>query len=48
MVGGRRRADVVVDGPNGPYLRAHADSYVKDNVLALDERPVRCCKSSRA
>lgn len=46
MVGGRR-ADVVVDGPNAPYLRAHADSYVKDNVLALDERPVRCRRRFR-
>lgn len=33
-----KRADVdVVDGPNGKYLRTHADGYYSDNLLALPE-----------
>lgn len=32
------RADVgIVDGPNGPYLRTHADGRWNDNLLALPE-----------
>lgn len=31
-----RRADVgVVNGPNGKYVRTHADGYYNDNLLAL-------------
>jgi Protein of unknown function (DUF3892) len=34
-----KRADVgVVDGPNGKYVRIHADGYYNDNLLA----PVEC------
>ncbi len=33
-----KRADVgVVDGPNGKYVRTHADGYYNDNLLALVE-----------
>ncbi len=33
-----RRADVaVVDGPNGQYLRTHANGVWNDNLLALPE-----------
>ena len=33
-----KRADVgVVDGPNGKYVRTHADGYYNDNLLALPE-----------
>lgn len=33
-----KRADVgVVDGPNGKYVRTHADGYWNDNLLALME-----------
>ena len=35
---GRNRADVaVVDGPNGRYVRTHADGKWNDNLLALPE-----------
>jgi len=35
-----KRADVgVVDGPNAPYVRTHADGYWNDNLLALPECP---------
>jgi hypothetical protein len=35
-----RRADVaVINGPNGPYLRTHADGNWTDNLLALPECP---------
>jgi hypothetical protein len=35
-----KRADVgVVDGPNGKYVRTHADGYYNDNLLALPECP---------
>ena len=35
-----KRADVgVVDGPNGKYLRTHADRQWNDNLLALPECP---------
>jgi hypothetical protein len=34
----RRRAEVgIVNGPNGDYLRTHADGYWNDNLLALTE-----------
>ena len=33
-----KRADVaIVHGPNGDYLRTHADGYWNDNLLALPE-----------
>lgn len=33
-----KRADVgVVNGPNGKYVRTHADGYYNDNLLALLE-----------
>jgi hypothetical protein len=33
-----KRADVaVVSGPNGQYVRTHADGVWNDNLLALDE-----------
>ena len=33
-----KRADVgVVQGPNGKYVRTHADGYYNDNLLALME-----------
>ena len=33
-----KRADVgVVNGPNGKYVRTHADGYYNDNLLALME-----------
>jgi hypothetical protein len=33
-----KRADVgVVSGPNGKYVRTHADGYYNDNLLALME-----------
>ena len=35
-----KRADVgVIVGPNGPYLRTHADGLWNDNLLALQECP---------
>jgi len=35
-----KRADVgVVNGPNGKYLRTHADGQWNDNLLALPECP---------
>ncbi|WP_347336787.1 DUF3892 domain-containing protein [Bradyrhizobium japonicum] len=35
-----KRADVgVVSGPNGKYVRTHADGYYNDNLLALPECP---------
>ncbi|WP_370118456.1 DUF3892 domain-containing protein [Bradyrhizobium sp. USDA 329] len=35
-----KRADVgVVNGPNGKYVRTHADGYYNDNLLALPECP---------
>jgi len=34
------RADIgIVDGPNGPYLRTHANDRWNDNLLALPECP---------
>ncbi len=37
MVNGKRAEVGVVDGPNGPYVRTHADGYYNDNLLALYE-----------
>lgn len=37
FVGGKRAEVAVVNGPNGEYLRTHADSYWNDNLLALRE-----------
>lgn len=36
-VNGKRADIAVVNGPNGPYLRSHADSCWNDNLLALPE-----------
>lgn len=35
--GGKRANVGVVDGPNGPYVRTHADGQWNDNLLALPE-----------
>jgi hypothetical protein len=35
--GGKRANVAVVNGPNGPYLRTHADGQWTDNLLALVE-----------
>ncbi|HST04296.1 MAG TPA: DUF3892 domain-containing protein [Chloroflexia bacterium] len=36
-----KRADVgVIDGPNGKYVRTHADGEWNDNLLSLDECPI--------
>jgi hypothetical protein len=35
--GGKRAEVAVVNGPNGPYLRTHADGQWNDNLLALKE-----------
>jgi hypothetical protein len=40
MAGGRRAEVGVVNGPNGEYLRTHADGYWNDNLLALPECPI--------
>jgi len=37
LVNGRRANVGVIDGPNGPYLRTHADGQWNDNLLALPE-----------
>lgn len=37
LVGGKRAEVGVVNGPNGEYLRTHADGYWNDNLLALSE-----------
>ncbi len=37
LVNGRRADVAVVEGPNGPYLRTHADGVWNDNLLALPE-----------
>lgn len=37
MVGGKRADVVVVNGPNGKYVRTQADGYLNDNLLALPE-----------
>ncbi|MET4038334.1 DUF3892 domain-containing protein [Bradyrhizobium sp. RT6a] len=39
MVDGRRADIGVVDGPNGKYVRTHADGDYNDNLLALRECP---------
>lgn len=37
LVGGNRAEVGVVNGPNGPYVRTHADGKWNDNLLALPE-----------
>jgi len=37
MVNNKRANVGVVDGPNGKYVRTHADGYYNDNLLALPE-----------
>jgi Protein of unknown function (DUF3892) len=37
LVGGKRAEVGVVNGPNGEYVRTHADGYWNDNLLALTE-----------
>jgi hypothetical protein len=37
LVGGKRANISVIKGPNGPYLRTHADGQWNDNLLALFE-----------
>lgn len=37
LVGGRRGNIGVVNGPNGKYVRTHADGTYNDNLLALPE-----------
>ncbi|PBB98901.1 DUF3892 domain-containing protein [Mesorhizobium sp. WSM3862] len=37
LVGGTRANVGVVNGPNGKYLRTHADGTYNDNLLALPE-----------
>ena len=37
LVGGSRAEVGVVNGPNGPYVRTHADGQWNDNLLALPE-----------
>jgi hypothetical protein len=39
LEGGRRATVGVIRGPNGPYLRTHADGVWNDNLLALRECP---------
>ena len=39
LVDGKRAEVGVVDGPNGKYVRTHADGYYHDNLLALPECP---------
>jgi hypothetical protein len=39
MALGKRANIAVVNGPNGPYLRTHADGQWNDNLLALPECP---------
>ncbi|WP_159013927.1 DUF3892 domain-containing protein [Acidisoma sp. S159] len=36
-VNGKRAEVGVVPGPNGKYVRTHADGYYNDNLLALME-----------
>jgi hypothetical protein len=41
LVGGRRAYVAVVDGPNGQYLRTHADGSWNNNLLTLPECTAR-------
>lgn len=41
LVGGKRADIGVVNGPNGKYVRTHADGQWNDNLLALPECPAR-------
>lgn len=36
-VDGKRAEIAIVNGPNGEYLRTHANGYWSDNLLALRE-----------
>lgn len=36
-IGDKQAYIAVVNGPNGPYLRTHADGIWMDNLLALPE-----------
>jgi hypothetical protein len=36
-VNGKRADIAVVNGPNGPFVRTHADGVWNDNLLALAE-----------
>jgi hypothetical protein len=38
-VGGKRADVAVISGPNGKYVRTHADGQWNDNLLALPECP---------
>lgn len=37
VVGGKHATIAAVDGPNGPYLRTHADGSWNNNLLSLME-----------
>ncbi|MBI3677908.1 MAG: DUF3892 domain-containing protein [Proteobacteria bacterium] len=37
LVNGKRANVAVIDGPNGKYVRTHADGQWNDNLLALKE-----------
>ena len=39
LVNGKRSDAGIVNGPNGKYVRTHADGYYNDNLLALPECP---------
>ncbi|RWM26890.1 DUF3892 domain-containing protein [Mesorhizobium sp.] len=39
LVGGKRANVGVINGPNGKYVRTHADGQWNDNLLALPECP---------
>ena len=39
--GRRAEVGVVREAGKGPFLRTHADGYYNDNLLALDQCPVR-------
>ena len=39
LINGTRAEIAVVNGPNGKYLRTHADGKWNDNLLALPECP---------
>ena len=38
-VNGKRANIAIINGPNGKYLRTHADGVWNDNLLALPECP---------
>lgn len=41
QVNGNRSEIGVAKGPNGPYVRTHANGEWDDNLLALKECPIR-------